>query len=283
MTINQTYRLVAAGVALALIMLTGHLTVASGMPGPPQDGEPAAKVKQLQRELNDLKQSYAKLQEAQNKRLATSPTVRFGPAGTAGTGWPTAPGAPGASQWRNAPRQLPQVADPFASRATTAYGVAIAPVAGFYRYNREAEQKVGELVGKMSEAEDESEKAKLKEELKTELSRQYDAYLESLEEPLIKMEERLDALREQFENRKSMREEMIKHRLDALWYDANGMGWPGSNLRIGRELLPSVSVPGELNAVTPRPATVGSIAAPRPTQPLPSPEPVVGVTGEPRR
>ena len=88
--------------------------------------------------------------------------------------------------------------------------------------------EVGKLIKQLKEAEDQSEKEAIKEKIKTELDLQYDAYLENHEKPLKQLEERLAKLREEFEARKQAKNDLVKLRLDTIWYDSQGLGWPSN-------------------------------------------------------
>ena len=76
---------------------------------------------------------------------------------------------------------------------------------------------------------DEKLRTNIKGKIKEELEKQYDAYLEHHEKPLKRLEERLEKLRSEFEQRKNAKEELVKHKLDGIWYSAIGLGWPGSS------------------------------------------------------
>ena len=92
--------------------------------------------------------------------------------------------------------------------------------------NNVANQKVLELVKKIKEADREEVKLELKAEMKQVLDEQYDAYLNHHEAPLQQLESRLEKLRAEFESRKKAKDDLVKLRLDTIWYDAIGLGWP---------------------------------------------------------
>lgn len=96
------------------------------------------------------------------------------------------------------------------------------------KVNNSANQSIMELVKKIKEAESEEVKLELKAEVKQLLDEQYDAYLTHHEAPLKKLEERLKKLRTEFESRKKAKDDLVKLRLDTIWYDALGLGWPDS-------------------------------------------------------
>ena len=79
---------------------------------------------------------------------------------------------------------------------------------------------------------DEDEKEELKSELQSELEAQYDSYLEQHEAPLIQLEERLAKLRKDFESRKNAKTDLVKLRLDTIWYETQGLGWPNQNSNV---------------------------------------------------
>ena len=92
-------------------------------------------------------------------------------------------------------------------------------------YN-EANKKLAELVKEIKSADGEEAKLKLKEDVRVLLEEKYDAYLEHHEAPLVELEERLEKLRAEFEQRKKAKDDLVKLRLDTVWYDALGLGWP---------------------------------------------------------
>lgn len=89
-------------------------------------------------------------------------------------------------------------------------------------------ENVGKLIKQLRDAEADTEKEEIKAKLKTELDTQYDAYLEHHEQPLKQLEERLAKLRDEFEARKKAKTDLVKLRLDTIWYDALGLGWPSN-------------------------------------------------------
>lgn len=94
---------------------------------------------------------------------------------------------------------------------------------------------VSKLIKQLKETKDDQEKQTIKSDIKTELEVQYDAYLEYHEQPLKQLEERLAKLREEFEARKQAKDDLVKLRLDTIWYDSLGLGWPGNrNLSLWR-------------------------------------------------
>lgn len=94
------------------------------------------------------------------------------------------------------------------------------------KINNTANQAIMDLVKKIKEADSEELKLELKTEMKQVLDEQYDKYLDYHEAPLKQLEERLQKLRAEFESRKTAKEELVKLRLDTIWYDAIGLGWP---------------------------------------------------------
>lgn len=97
------------------------------------------------------------------------------------------------------------------------------------KINNEMSRKISDLVSKIKKSDVDEEKNTLKEELNVVLNDQYDAYLDHHEEPLKQLEARLEKLRKDFDARKSAKAELVKLRLDTIWYDAIGLGWPGNN------------------------------------------------------
>ncbi len=88
----------------------------------------------------------------------------------------------------------------------------------------------------LKKAESDEQKAKLNEEIKTqmaelksELDAQYDLYLEQHETPLKELEARLEKLRTEFEWRKTAKEGLVKLRLETIFYESQGLGWPGGH------------------------------------------------------
>lgn len=138
---------------------------------------------------------------------------------TVGRAAPALPPRPTAQVYGTFPAQSPLAQERFYSGAIAQWRVGP-------RMDPRSAAKVRELTNAIRKSEDDTEKEELREQLQEELEAQYDAYLEQLEKPLAEMEERLDKLREEYEKRKSNRDELVKLRLDTIWYDANGMGWP---------------------------------------------------------
>ena len=151
---------------------------------------------------------------------------------------------------------------------------APAAIAGQYFANQisgpnkatlEQNKKIAMLTNELRGADSDEEKQKIKDELKTELEKQYDLYLEQHEQPLKQLEERLAKLREEFEWRKNARNDLVKLRLDTIWYDSQGLGWPGqSNNVLYRDNVNPFSP-----AAAPRPSPLPSISTsnPEPREP----------------
>ncbi len=133
-----------------------------------------------------------------------------------------------------------------------------------------ANKQLAELVKKIKEAESEEVKLELKEEVKSLLEAKYDAYLDHHEAPLIELEERLVKLREEFEQRKKAKEDLVKLRLDTVWYDAIGLGWPDNqrgNSVFGLSNSTRWNVPANVETLprlSDRPANLIPPTAPRP-------------------
>ena len=96
----------------------------------------------------------------------------------------------------------------------------------------ERNNKIAELTMNLKETSDDDEKEAIKSELQSELEAQYDSYLEQHEAPLIQLEERLAKLRKDFESRKNAKSDLVKLRLDTIWYETQGLGWPNQNSNI---------------------------------------------------
>ena len=92
----------------------------------------------------------------------------------------------------------------------------------------ELNKQIAVLSKQLRDAESDDDKTTIKEQLKTELEKQYDLYLAQHEKPLQELEARLDKLRAEFEWRKSAKDDLVKLRLDTIWYDSQGLGWPGA-------------------------------------------------------
>lgn len=88
--------------------------------------------------------------------------------------------------------------------------------------------EVGKLIQQLKKADEDSEKEDIKSKIKSELDIQYDAYLEHHQQPLKQLEERVAKLRKEFEARKKAKDDLVKLRLDTIWYDALGLGWPSN-------------------------------------------------------
>ena len=103
------------------------------------------------------------------------------------------------------------------------------PNSKLMKINNQISKEISELIGQIKNSKDDQQKKELKEQLAELLSKQYDAYLDHHEEPLKKLEARLEKLREDFDARKSAKADLVKLRLDTIWYDAIGLGWPGNS------------------------------------------------------
>ncbi len=102
----------------------------------------------------------------------------------------------------------------------------------------ESNAEVGKLIKQLKETEEDSEKESIKDKIKTELDVQYDAYLDHHEKPLKQLEERVAKLRKEFEARKQAKVDLVKLRLDTIWYDSQGLGWPSN-----RTTAPYIDIP----------------------------------------
>lgn len=159
------------------------------------------------------------------------------------------------------------------------------PFSGFNaeaaKINNATNKQIMELVGKIKEAESDEVKLELKEEVKQLLTAQYDAYLEQHEAPLKQLEARLDKLRTEFESRKSAKDDLVKLRLDTIWYDAMGLGWPNGRSVGGVSIWGHSSAPFATPAALQPPSTNSPRSPLLPSRrPLPS---VPGVTGSSSR
>ncbi len=73
-------------------------------------------------------------------------------------------------------------------------------------------------------------------ELKSELNAQYDVYLEQHEAPLKELESRLEKLRAEFEWRKTAKEGLVKLRVETIFYESQGLGWPSGQPNQGPDI-----------------------------------------------
>ena len=128
----------------------------------------------------------------------------------------------------------------------------------------ESSTKIDELVKTLTYSEDDSQKTEAKEEIKAELETQYDLYLTQHEKPLLQLEEKLAKLRKEFDARKAARDDLVKLRLDNIWYKSQGMGWPDSGNR-GPSLFPSTTLApiGQQGAFFDRPVAANPFSSPR--------------------
>ncbi len=159
----------------------------------------------------------------------------------------------------------------FFGSATTAFGLATRT--SWNRYDaetagllNESSTKVKELVNILKSSEsDEEKKTEAKESIKAELETQYDIHLTHHEKPLLELEAKLAKLRSEFDARKTARDELVKLRLDNIWYNSQGMGWPDDR-RTGSSLFPSnlPQVPGQRGIYFDRPAAESPFADDRP-------------------
>lgn len=91
----------------------------------------------------------------------------------------------------------------------------------------ESNETVDKLIETIKTVESEEEKQTAKKKIQDELEKQYDFYLEQHEVPLQELEAKLEKLRKEFEWRKSARDDLVRLRLDTIWYNSQGLGWPG--------------------------------------------------------
>lgn len=91
----------------------------------------------------------------------------------------------------------------------------------------ESNEVVDELIETIKTVESEEEKQTAKKKIQLELEKQYDFYLDQHEVPLQELEAKLEKLRKEFEWRKSARDDLVRLRLDTIWYNSQGLGWPG--------------------------------------------------------
>ena len=73
-------------------------------------------------------------------------------------------------------------------------------------------------------------------ELKSELNAEYDVYLEQHEAPLKELESRLEKLRTEFEWRKTAKEGLVKLRVETIFYESQGLGWPSGQPNQGPDI-----------------------------------------------
>ncbi len=79
------------------------------------------------------------------------------------------------------------------------------------------------------------------------LIRQFDLRQKSREEELRSLEERVRKIRETFEKRQRARAEIVRHRLDEILRDADGLGWGETTENVSvRSSLPQT---GRANAL----------------------------------
>ena len=189
-------------------------------------GDESDRLRDLQQQLREARDAKLRL-ERENQRLKARPA----PAEPLPTRSPRVV-VPGQSL--TADRLLlpgKNANSPFATTVDR-NGLAVlgtSPSRFMNKKEREVQSKIGSLIRKIKESDDDKEKEDSKAELKKQLEQQYDSYLSNLEAPLKKMEERLAKLRSEFEKRKEARDELVKLRLENIWYQANGMGWPGDS------------------------------------------------------
>lgn len=94
---------------------------------------------------------------------------------------------------------------------------------------RKSDAQIRELVAKIKKSKSDDEKEELKNEIQQVLEEQYDAHLKRLEAPLEQLEAKLEKLKNEYNKRKDAKADLVQHRLNSIWYGANGMGWPESN------------------------------------------------------
>jgi len=96
------------------------------------------------------------------------------------------------------------------------------------KINNQFSRQIRDVVAQLKNAKDEEKKKEFKTQLGELLGKQYDAYLDHHEEPLKQLEARLEKLRADFEARKAAKTDLVQLRIDTIWYDAIGLGWPNS-------------------------------------------------------
>jgi hypothetical protein len=142
-------------------------------------------------------------------------------------------GAPAAIQ--STEGQLGQLNPLMSSQQALPSLVNVAPLGGRSVFDpalakaiNESNAEVAGLIKQLKESEADADKESIKEKIKTELELQYDTYLEFHEQPLKQLEERLAKLREEFDARKKAKDDLVKLRLDTIWYESQGLGWPSN-------------------------------------------------------
>ncbi len=154
--------------------------------------------------------------------------------------------APGAGQITEPPRISPfdQAFSFYSSSETDKHSAEI----------RRLDRDVARLAGILSSESDAAKKSDVESKIEALLGKQFDLRQQSREEELKGLEERVRKLRENFEKRQNARAEIVKHRLEEIKRDAEGLGW-------GENKAGDVSVSGAVNSAFSGSAILTSPAA----------------------
>jgi len=117
----------------------------------------------------------------------------------------------------------------------------------------EAHKKLQAAIQQLSTGKDEESRKEAADTIQQQLTIQFEADLKQREKELAEVEQRVKSLREQLNKRKAAQADIINLRLQTLVNNANGLGFPGSNLGTGEVDLftPESVVPGNVPVYLP--------------------------------
>ncbi len=116
------------------------------------------------------------------------------------------------------------------TQVPAAPSVGIATVVGHGAHmiqGRLGDDKTRKAFEKLKAAGTDEDKDNARDDLRSALESEYDKYLETQEQELSKMEDKLKELRSQLRKRREAKDDLVELRLKTLENDASGLGWPG--------------------------------------------------------
>jgi len=125
---------------------------------------------------------------------------------------------------------------------------------------RRLDRDVARLAGILSSESDGAKKSDVESKIEALLVKQFDLRQQSREEELKGLEERVRKLRENFEKRQNAKSEIVKHRLEEIKRDAEGLGW-------GENKAGDVSVSGAINSAFSGNTVIATPSGPAPVPP----------------
>jgi hypothetical protein len=95
------------------------------------------------------------------------------------------------------------------------------------------QSKINALLQKMKQTDDSKNRNEIKEAIEKLLHTQYTQKMDSYQEHLAKLEDKLQAMRSQLERRRDAQQEMVDLRMKVLLAEADDLGWP-ADVKQGR-------------------------------------------------